>query len=462
MTYPVSLSGGGGLKTNGTFAVQIAAGGSSYFNGGNVGIGTTGPAQGKLVVQNSDDATSVVDQTPGTIAVMNSDLTAGNFSLITFNEGQSAVATAGMGTWNTTHSPASTLSTGDLALFTKPSGASTLSERMRVTSSGNVGIGTTSPNLGGDRRALTVSAGTSGDYIARLEVQGTRTADNIYGALDFYHKANNTASIESYRSGADDAGNLTFWTRTTGMPLAERMRIDNSGNVGIGTDGPSALFDVKGGGTNAVVDVMKVTGDATSPVFRVFRDTPKVDATLALTVLRNGAVGIGTSTPTTKLEVAGSVKVTGSGNSISTPVLSITGGADVAEPFTMSGGDIPKGAVVVIDEAHPGRLKLSQRAYDERVAGIVSGAGGVNPGITLSQQGVLEGDQNVAISGRVYVQADATGSPIKPGDLLTTSDVPGHAMRATDRARAQGAILGKAMSSLPTGRGLVLVLVSLQ
>ena len=48
---------------------------------------------------------------------------------------------------------------------------------------------------------------------------------------------------------------------------------------------------------------------------------------------------------------------------------------------------------------------------------------------------------------------------IKPGDLLTTSEVPGHAMKATDRERWDGAIIGKAMSSLESGEGLVLVLV---
>jgi hypothetical protein len=142
--------------------------------------------------------------------------------------------------------------------------------------------------------------------------------------------------------------------------------------------------------------------------------------------------------------------------------LTITGGADFAEPFHVSSKDAPKGAVMVIDEEHPGKLKVSDRAYDSRVAGIISGAGGVNPGITLQQEGVLEGGQNVALSGRVYVQADASGHPIKPGDLLTTSDVPGHAMKAGDPAKAPGAILGKAMTVLESGRGLVLVLVSLQ
>src|SRR5207249_7473195 len=113
-------------------------------------------------------------------------------------------------------------------------------------------------------------------------------------------------------------------------------------------------------------------------------------------------------------------------------VLQITGGADVAEPFNMSSGDIKPGAVVIIDEEHPGQLTLSDRACDTRVAGIVSGANGVQPGISLTQHGVVEGGENVALSGRLYVQADDSNGPIRPGDLLTTSVTPGYAMQVTD------------------------------
>jgi hypothetical protein len=100
--------------------------------------------------------------------------------------------------------------------------------------------------------------------------------------------------------------------------------------------------------------------------------------------------------------------------SIVTPVLQITGGTDVAEPFKMSRENTPMGAVVIIDEQNVGRLKLSEFAYDTRVAGIVSGANGINPGISLSQKGTTEGGQNVALSGRVYVLADASSSRIPP------------------------------------------------
>ncbi|MEI6297876.1 MAG: hypothetical protein WCO84_09670, partial [bacterium] len=143
-------------------------------------------------------------------------------------------------------------------------------------------------------------------------------------------------------------------------------------------------------------------------------------------------------------------------------VLEITGGADLAEPFPMKEENLGKGSVVVIDEEHPGQLTLSARAYDTRVAGVISGANGISPGISLQQEGALDRGQNVALTGRVYVKADASYGAIKPGDLLTTSDTPGHAMKVTDHARAQGAILGKAMSGLKEGEGLVLVLVTLQ
>ena len=136
-------------------------------------------------------------------------------------------------------------------------------------------------------------------------------------------------------------------------------------------------------------------------------------------------------------------------------VLTITGGGDLAEPFKISEKDLPKGSVVIIDEEHPGHLKLSTEPYDRRVAGVISGAGGVNPGVKLSQRGVLEGDQQVALTGRVYVQADAGSGAIRPGDLLTTSTAAGHAMKVADFGRAQGAVLGKAMTGLKEGRGLV-------
>ncbi len=145
-------------------------------------------------------------------------------------------------------------------------------------------------------------------------------------------------------------------------------------------------------------------------------------------------------------------------------VLTISNGVDVAEPFAMRDDeDYPKGSVMVISDERPGELQLSSEEYDTRVAGIISGANGINPGLQLTQKGVNDsGGQPVALSGRVYCRADASFGNIKAGDLLTTSSNPGHARKVTDPGRAQGAVLGKAMSALDEGTGYVLVLVTLQ
>ncbi len=159
---------------------------------------------------------------------------------------------------------------------------------------------------------------------------------------------------------------------------------------------------------------------------------------------------------------APTIALDGATGDVTARSITITGGSDLAEPFDTAGAAFEAGSVLVIDPAAPGRLRLSGGAYDRTVAGVVSGAGGINPGISLQQEGVNDSGQKVALAGRVFVLADATASPIEPGDLLTTSAVPGHAMAVRDHARSQGAVLGKAMSGLPGGKGLVLVLVSLQ
>jgi len=138
-------------------------------------------------------------------------------------------------------------------------------------------------------------------------------------------------------------------------------------------------------------------------------------------------------------------------------------GADFSEKFAVSGTTEP-GSVVCIDAANPGALTLSSKAYDHTVAGIISGANGVRTGMIMGQAGsVASGDHAVAMSGRVYCKVDATSAAVEPGDLLTTSDTPGHAMKVSDHSMAPGAVIGKAMTPLAKGeKGLVLVLVSLQ
>jgi hypothetical protein len=282
--------------------------------------------------------------------------------------------------------------------------------------------------------------------------------NTVSGDLSFAAGFHANAATHGSFVWADDSSSANY-----SSIAPDQFLIRASGGVAIGStlSPPGGLLVASGGlgvsgasspnyGAASGVFIEKIGG----PVGAIFAFNYANTTPLPLCLnTPGGNVGIGTTSPQNTLDVAGTTR---------THSIIITGGADLAEPFKMSHDRIPLGAVVVIDENRPGQLKMSAAAYDTRVAGIVSGANGIHPGIALQQDGALDGGQNVALTGRVYVQADNSNGTIKPGDLLTTSGLPGHAMKVTDHFRAQGAILGKAMSGLDPKTGMVLVLVTLQ
>ena len=109
-----------------------------------------------------------------------------------------------------------------------------------------------------------------------------------------------------------------------------------------------------------------------------------------------------------------------------------------------------------------GSLCQSTEAYDKKVAGVISGAGDLKPGLILDKQPESTNRMPIALMGKVYCQVDAQYAPIEVGDLLTTSPTPGHAMKATDPLKAFGTIIGKALRPLEAGKGLIPILVALQ
>ena len=72
---------------------------------------------------------------------------------------------------------------------------------------------------------------------------------------------------------------------------------------------------------------------------------------------------------------------------VTTQILEITGGSDLSEAFdiTATEGAPEPGMLVCIDPDRPGELKVSDRAYDHTLAGVISGAGGVRPGMLMGQ-----------------------------------------------------------------------------
>jgi len=137
--------------------------------------------------------------------------------------------------------------------------------------------------------------------------------------------------------------------------------------------------------------------------------------------------------------------------------------ADCAEDFDVAvdGADaIEPGAVMTLND--DGSLSQCQQAYDKRVAGVVSGAGDYKPAIVLDKQSQSSHRKPIALIGKVFCKVDAQFDSIETGDLLTTSSMQGHAMKASDPSKAFGAVIGKALRPLKEGQGLIPILIALQ
>ena len=303
-------------------------------------------------------------------------------------------------------------------------------------SSGNVGIGTTNPS-----QPLEVNGN------AKLDTSAAGHVDLLFG----------TAGGPSYqRIRYDDStGNLRFQTNLSGN-VVDSLVIDyNSGNVEVNGN---ARFEAA---ANGVIDLLfgaagtsfqRIRYDDSTGTLR-FQTNLSGAAVNALVIGYNsGNVGIGTAIPTTKLHVAGDAQVDGN---VAAKY------QDVAE-WVPTRGTLPPGTIVVIDGDDGNRVGAALRAYDTRVAGVIS----ERPGILLGEPG--EDKARVAHSGRVKVKVDASYGSIAVGDLLVTSRTPGHAMRSEPikiggvSIHRPGTLMGKALEPLEKGRGEILVLLTLQ
>jgi hypothetical protein len=273
----------------------------------------------------------------------------------------------------------------------------------------------------------------------------------------------------------------------------------SSGNIGIGVTSSSAPMEISTTalGNPTVLKVVRTGGNlgGEGPVLEfddysnsvpqghiytslTYLDSTKSNGKLILgshsnqqfndeLTLSFGNVGVGTTSPAYTLDVAGTVRAkTGvlypDGNIQSVAWTGSLCGGDYAESIDVT-DDRKKyepGDVLVIDPNVDGKFVKSSQSYSTSVAGIYS----TKPGVVGRRQTTEKnpGEIPMAVVGIVPVKVSAENGPIQRGDILVTSSTPGYAMKGTDRIQWTGAIIGKSMASLPSGTGLIEVLVSLQ
>ena len=306
------------LAQSGTAKVRFRTSGDNYINTGhNLGIGTSSPSQELHVVSSGTAATRI--QGAGSANYLDVFHSASSFGLwgtggqflqlVTNNTERMRITSSGrvgIGTSNpsvplhvigdiatNTRVAADTINGytgGSTPLTIQTGGAQNVilgtnnTERMRISSAGNVGIGTTSPDA-----ALEVNSGG-----------GIHLSDHAVGRT-LIIKPSLTGSIHEFTSDNTSAG-YSFSNNSS-----ELMRIDNAGRVGIGTSSPSADLHVAGNGrfdNSASTPVrLHINNSGSNDYASIYADTATAYKNLVLNP-SGGNVGIGTSSPSAQVHLS--------------------------------------------------------------------------------------------------------------------------------------------------------------
>jgi hypothetical protein len=282
-------------------------------------------------------------------------------------------------------------------------------------------------------------------------------------------------------SAAAQTGTVPLDAGTPPSGLTNSNITELNGNVGIGTTGPAATFQINGGSsfsqmffgtgagaTDGIIKYMQGSGSGTGRIW-IGHWGDNDGAGVGFNVIKGGNVGIGTTNPAYNLDVTGQIRATTGyvfpdGSTQTTAFIPANCGADYAESVGVTGDrtSFTPGDLLVIDPNNPGSFLKSNQPYSTLIAGVYSTKPGFVGRLEPASAKTDAIEVPMAMVGRVPTKVSAENGPIKVGDLLVSSSTVGYAMKGTDRSQMLGAVVGKALGPLDSGTGTILVLVTLQ
>lgn len=296
-----------------------------------------------------------------------------------------------------------------------------------IVEQGKVGFGTNITNLDQLVAQLQVTAPASTEGLRIISASD-------YSPLNIRNNANSTDIFRVDQSGTLAVGAVP-WARLASFPTA----CDSGKYISALSGTPTCSTPSESG--DAIVG-NEVTDAANATLTRSGSGTAVAPYKLAL--------NIGNANTWTAVQTFPGVTINGD--------LTMNGdinmaGGDIAEGFKVL-GKVEPGDVLVISNQADDQLIKSSQSYQKTVAGVVS----TDPAVKL-------GDKNqpqVALSGTAPVKVSGENGIINPGDMLTTSTLPGYAMKCSDQKKCFGAIIGKALEKFSGQTGVIKMLISLQ
>ena len=298
--------------------------------------------------------------------------------------------------------------------------------------------------------------GVSGGSVNGVGVVGISAPPGGQGAGDGVQGITNS-EFRNAIYGRNEATNATGNQDPVGNGVLGFTDVpDGSGVMGVNNRGGHGITGTGGFGITGLGTIMGVWGIARSDTAWAgyFSGPILVEGTTTLTGVE----------VTRDINIAGSVSVAGNvsvAGDITVRGDMLLPDKDIAEHFDVEGSCMcSPGTVMAI--GHSSALVPCSLRYDKRVVGVISGAGRLRSAITLGVSDDCASTVKIALAGTAYCNVDADLAPIEIGDLITTSDTVGHGMKAADPGASVGAVIGKALAPLTSGKGQIPILLALQ